>query len=233
MIAIPDVEALPLGFGNPAAPRSAVQLLEHVAGKIAFVRNEIDRIVRTWRCFAHLLQVVLSDLERLAQSRRITLISFVNLGGDHRAAVQIHRMLRLVGQVRPPILHLGDLGLGIDRRTPILVREGLVLAPAVQPNEIFRRGGLDAAFLGHAQKHLAVALAGVTAHDGAQRRIGLHGRSVDADTPPQNQTRLGQHLENPGKDCFVDSQRQPGTRAAQRGMVWDRLVWRQLQELPQ
>ena len=61
-------------------------------------------------------------------------------------------MFRLVGQVRPPVLHLGDLGLGIDRRPPILVREGLVLALTVQPDEIVCRGCLDATFLGHARR---------------------------------------------------------------------------------
>lgn len=134
MIAVPGVETLPLGFGNPAAPRAAIQPLEHVTGKIAFISHKIDRIVRAGWCFAHLLQVVLGGLERLAQGRRITLIGFVNHGGNHRAAVQIHRMFRLVGQMRPAVLQLGGLGFGIDRRTPILVGKGLVFALAVQPD---------------------------------------------------------------------------------------------------
>ena len=93
VIAVPDVETLPLGFGI----RLRQGLLEHVTGKIAFIHHKIDGIVHIWWCLAHLLQVVLGGLERLAQGRRITLIGFVNFGGNHRIAVQSHRMFRLTG----------------------------------------------------------------------------------------------------------------------------------------
>jgi hypothetical protein len=42
-----------------------------------------------------------------------------------RAGLQIDRMLGLVGQMRAPVLHLGDLGIGIARMRPLVVPRSL------------------------------------------------------------------------------------------------------------
>ena len=72
----------------------------------------------------------------------------VQLRRHHRAGVQIHRVLGLVGQVRGAVLHLGDLGLGVAPGNPVLVRELLALALAVQTRQVLSRGCLDTALPG-------------------------------------------------------------------------------------
>ena len=90
------------------------------------------------------------------------------------AGVEIDRVLGLVGEMRATVLQLGDLGLWIGLAGPLLVRQLLAFAGAVDADEIVRIRRLDAALLGHLLQHFAIGPAIVPAHDGAQRGIGLH-----------------------------------------------------------
>ena len=83
-------------------------------------------------------------------------------------------MLGLVCEMGRAVLHPGDLGLRVALGDPILVRQFLALALAVQTHEVIGRGRLDAAFLGQMLQHFPVAFTRVAADDVAQRRIGLH-----------------------------------------------------------
>jgi hypothetical protein len=65
----------------------------------------------------------------------------VRLGGmdrrrHHDAGVEIDRALRFVGQMRRPVLHPGDLRLGVGRALPIGVRQRLALALAVEARQV-------------------------------------------------------------------------------------------------
>ena len=142
-------------------------------------------------------------------------------------------MLGLVGETRAAVLQLGDLGLGIARRGPVGVRQPLAFSLAVEPDQVVRRRRRDAALLGQPLEHLAVALAGVAPHDRAQRRVGLHGRGVDADPVALDQPVLRQPLQHPGEDRLVHLQRQARARPAQPGVVGHRLGRAQAQELAQ
>src|SRR3954463_5246215 len=82
----------------------------------------------------------------------------------------------LVGQMRGAVLHPGDARLGIGRRGPVSVRQGLVLAGAVEADQIRGTRRLDAAFPGQTPQHLLVILAAVPADQAAQRGIGRLGR---------------------------------------------------------
>ncbi len=128
----------------------------------------------------------------------------MQLGRHHRAGVQIHRVLGLVGQMRRAVLHLGDLGLGVALRNPIRVGKLLALALPLQTRQILGRGCLDAAFPGQALQHLPVAFAVGAPHDVPQRRVGLHGRGIDADALALDQPRLGDQHQNPVEDRRVD-----------------------------
>src|SRR4051812_2109786 len=75
---------------------------------------------------------------------------------DDDAGVEIDGVLGLVGQVRPTVLQLGDLGLWIGPADPLLVRQLLTLAGPVNTDEILRTRRLDAALLGHLRQHFAV-----------------------------------------------------------------------------
>ena len=131
----------------------------------------------------HRLEVCLGRRQGLGKRCRIALVGRVQLRRHHRAGVQIHRVLGLVGQVRGAVLHLGDLGLGVAPGNPVLVRELLALALAVQTRQVLSRGCLDTALLGQALQHPPVTLARVPPHDVAQRRVGLHGRGIHPDAP--------------------------------------------------
>ena len=142
-------------------------------------------------------------------------------------------MLGLVGEVRAPVLQLGDLGLGIGRRGPLRVRQPLALPLAVEPDQVLGRRRRDPALGGQTPEHLAVALAVVAPHDRAQGGVGLHGRGVDADALALDQAVLGQPLQHPGEDGLVHLQRQAAAGLAQPGVVRHRLGRAEAQELAQ
>ena len=95
------------------------------------------------------------------------------------------------------VLHPGDPGLGVAPGNPILVRQLLALALAVQMRQILGCRRLGAALPGQALQHLPVALTRVAPHDVPQRRVGLHGRSIHPDAVACHQTRLGDQRQNP------------------------------------
>jgi hypothetical protein len=59
--------------------------------------------------------------------RRVALISALHRDGDNRAGLEIDRVLGLVGQMRPAILHLRDSRVGIVWMGPIVI--GALLLP--------------------------------------------------------------------------------------------------------
>ena len=170
---------------------------------ITFVGDTFSRVLRR-RCRIHRLEVCLGLRQGLGKRRGVALIGRVQFGRHHRARVQIHRVLGLVGQMRRAILHLGDLGLGVALRNPIRVGKLLALALVLQTRQVLGRGCLDAAFPGQALQHLPVTFAVVAPHDVPQRRVGLHGRGIDADALALDQPRLGDQHQNPVEDRRVD-----------------------------
>ena len=87
-----------------------VALIGHTFGRIFGRRRHIHR-----------LEVCLGRRQGLGKRCRIALVGRVQLRRHHRAGVQIHRVLGLVGQVRGAVLHLGDLGLGVAPGNPVLI----------------------------------------------------------------------------------------------------------------
>ena len=151
---------------------------------------------------------------------------------DH-AGVEIDGVLRLVGKVRGAVLHPGDARLGIGRRRPVGVRQGLVLAGAVEADQILGTRRLDAALAGQTPQHLLVILAGIPPHQAAQRGIGLLGRGIDADPLGAYQIVLVRDLEQKAEHGVVDLQRQPRPGHAERRVVGHRLAIRQAQKAMQ
>jgi hypothetical protein len=58
---------------------------------------------------------------RFDDRRGIALVGVLQGDGNQGAGLQVHRMLGLVGQVRPAIFHLCDLRIGIPRMFPVFV----------------------------------------------------------------------------------------------------------------
>jgi len=58
--------------------------------------------------------------QRLLNRRGVALIS--SLGADDRARLEVDRLLGLMGQMGPTILHFRNLGVGIVRVGPVVIR---------------------------------------------------------------------------------------------------------------
>ena len=140
-------------------------------------------------------------------------------------------MLRLVGQMRRSVLHLGDPGVRVGRTLPVGVRQPLALALAVEARQVLGRRRLNPALLRHPRQHRAIALAAVAPHDRAQRGVGLHCRAVDADPLALHKAALGHELQHPAEHRLVRLVRQTRARARQPGMVGNLLPVRQPQEI--
>jgi hypothetical protein len=88
---------------------------------------------------AVVLNVRLRLFDLLGRSNRgfddrpgIALIGALHGHCNNDIGVEIDGVFSFVRQARPAVVHLGDLGVGIIRVRPILIR-GLLLAFAIQP----------------------------------------------------------------------------------------------------
>ena len=150
---------------------------------------------------------------------------------DHDDAGEVDRVLRLVGQMRRSVLHLGDPGVTVGRALPVGVRQRLALAlPVVEARQVLGARRVDAALFRHPRQHRAIALAAVAPHDRAQRGVGLHRRAVDADPLALHQAALGHELQHPAEHRLVRLVRQTRARARQPRMIGNPLDVRQPQE---
>jgi hypothetical protein len=67
--------------------------------------------------------------KRVSHGGRIALIRVLHCDANDHARVEIDRMLGLLGQMSPAILHLRDLGVGIVRMGPVMIRPLLLALP--------------------------------------------------------------------------------------------------------
>ena len=116
----------------------------------------------------------------LDDRRRVAGVRALQRDRDNRAGLQIDGVLGFVGQMRPAILHLRDLRIGIGRVRPVFVRRLLLPLP-IQPRQVLARRRLDARRLGEARQKLLIALAGVAPHDAPHRGVRLERGGVDRD----------------------------------------------------
>ena len=91
----------------------------------------------------HRVDLLARLLDRLAPRRGVAFVRWLHCHAQHRARVEVHRMLDLVRQVRSAILHLRDLRVGIVRVLPVVVR-ALVFPRFVELRQILTRRRLDA-----------------------------------------------------------------------------------------
>jgi len=94
---------------------------------VPFVGDQFARLVLR-RCGIDLRQVLLRRGERALDRRGVPVIGGMERRRDDDAGIEIDGVLGLVGQVRPTVLQLGDLGLWIGPADPLLVRQLLTLA---------------------------------------------------------------------------------------------------------
>ena len=117
-------------------------------------------------------------------------------------------MLRLVGQMRSPVLHLRDLAFRIARRLPLVVRH-LLLACPVEAASVLIGRILDSLLGEESLEIRLVVFAGVLADDVSHGRIGLERGRVDRHRLASQQLPLVQQLEHEDEHLLVNLHRQP------------------------
>ena len=206
------------GFGDARLPHAAVERLQLLTGMIAFVGGESAGLVLGWR-----------KPDRARDCAR-------RLQGSAKASS--YRLRRPDGSARPPRRPCRDRphalacrpdasfhpsssrswrqnrsGSSSQRSTASCLCACGRSAPNPPPSASRRRS------LGHPRQHFAIALAIVAANDGAQRRVGLHGRAVDAEPLAVHKTPLGYELQDPAKHLLMRLVRQTRTGPRQPGMI--------------
>ncbi len=178
---------------------------------IAFVRHDIARIFGRRR-EANLSEVLFRRRKRWVECRYVAFVGAVERRRHNDARFEINRVLQFVREMRRAVLHLDDLRVRIGLAPPILVRQLLAFALAIEPDEIIDRRRLDAALLGHARQHLTIGRSIVAAHDRPHRSVGLHRRTVDADPLAFHQATLGDDLQGKFEHFLMNFIRQAATR---------------------
>ena len=135
------------------------------------------------------------------------------------AGVEIDGVLGFVGQMGATVLQLGDLASGSVLLIHSCVREPLAWRSRSRRMRSSAFGVATPLSCAICVQHLAIALAVVAAHDGAQRRIGLHRRAIDADPLAFDQTLLGNELQHPAEDCLEHLVRQTSARLRQPRVI--------------
>jgi hypothetical protein len=95
--------------------------------------------------------------------------------------------------------------------------DSVLFLRAVEADQCGR--GLDAARPGQTTQHLLVILAGVPAHQTAQRSIGFLSRGIDADPASGHQVVLVRDLQDEAEHGMMNFQRQPRAGHAERCLI--------------
>ena len=134
--------------------------------------------------------------------------------------------------MRPAVLHLRDLRVGIVWMRPVVVR-GLLLPFPIDPRQVGTRRCSDPGRFGERGEKLLIALAAVAAHDAPQGRVRFQRRGVDPDRLTLHQVGRTQTLQNPGKHGPMRFERDQAPRPRNRRVVWRRLVQPDAQKIAQ
>ncbi len=137
-----------------------------------------------------------------------------------------------MSQMGAPILHLGDARVAVVRIDPLLVAP-LLFPLAVQSRQIFPRGRLNPGLPGQPFQKLLVALAVVTPHNRAQRRIGFQGGGINANPLAFEQSPVGQQSQYPEEHFPVRVDVDQPARPGDRRMIGHALIQPDSQEPPQ
>jgi hypothetical protein len=108
----------PIRFGDVAADAHRLEIDERLIAVIALVADDFFDALAVG---PHGLDLLGGFNQRFATGRRIAVVGVLHGQADDRSGLEIDRMLGLVRQMRPAVLHLGDLRVGIVRMRPIVV----------------------------------------------------------------------------------------------------------------
>lgn len=180
----------------------------------------------------HRFQMLRRRDQRGLHRRRVAVVCILHRHGHDRAGVQVDRVLRFVREMRPPILHLGDLRVGIMRMRPVVIG-ALLLASPIDPREVGTRRRADPGGLRQRREKLLIALAGITTDDAAKRRIRFQRGAVQAERRALQQLRRRQRLEHPHEHGLMGLEIDEPACTRDRRVIRRRLVQRQAEEVAQ
>ena len=127
-------------------------------------------------------------------------------------------MLGLVREMRPAVLHLGNLGVGIVRMGPVVIRAFLLPLP-IDARQIGARRRPDAGGLGERRHKLLIAFAAVASDDAPQCGVRFQRRGVHADRLAFDQAGRAQTLQDPREDGPMRFERNEPSRPRNRRVV--------------
>ena len=227
-------------LASPASP--ATVRLRHVAAQpqvgqcdhrlIAVVALVGDHLGHAATGPQHRFDLLRRRDQHLDHRGRVARTGILHGDADDRARLHVDRVLSLVGQVRPAVLHLRDLRVRVLRMRPILVRALLPPLP-VEARQLGAGRRRNAGRRRQSAQKRVVAFARIPAHDAPQRRVRLQRRRIDADRLPLEQAGVGYPLQHPGEDRLVRLDVDPAPRPPDRRVVGRGLRQRDVEELPQ
>ena len=224
----------------PAAP-PAIRL-RHVAAKpevgqrdhrlVAVVALVADDLGHTTIRRQHRFDLLGRRHRRLDHRRRVARVGVLDGHADDRARLQVHRVLRLVGQVGAAVLHLRDLRVRVLRVGPVVV--GTLLRPfPVEPGQLRPCRRRNAQRDGQSVQEGLVAFTGVPPDDTPHRCVRFQRRCIDPDRLALDESGVGQPLQHPRENRFVRLEVDPPPRARHRRVVRRGFVKRDVEERPQ
>ena len=171
--------------------------------------------------------------ERLSDRLGISLVGRVDLRSHRDPALDVHRVLDLVGHVRAAVLQPRDPRVSVRLALPLPVRDLLAAPLAVDPLKVLRRRVLDPLRLRQLLQVVLVRRPVRFPHDRLHRRVRFQGRRVDGHLSALENPFLAGHLHDPLEDVTVDPFRQLPPPARQRRVVRRLLCQLVAEKLPQ
>ena len=155
----------------------------------------------------------------LIDRRGVALVGALQRHRNDRAGLKIDGVLGLVRQMRAPVFHLRDAGIGIVRMCPVVIG-ALLLSLPIQTRQGRPRRRLDPRGLGQRRQKLVIALPGVAPYDAAHGRVRFERGRIDRQRFPFNQTRDSQTLKHPREHRPMGVQIDQSARPRYRRMIW-------------
>jgi hypothetical protein len=153
------------------------------------------------------------DLEGRFEGPGVAGIARMNHGRENRAAIQIDRVLGLVGEPGAPVLQPRDPGLRVDRADPVGVRDPLAGAGAIELAQLIRASPLVRA------SAPSIACQPVPSVRRTIARMAAFASRVDASTPTRRPWTNPRAASSPSTSANTASWTSRGSRPRVRDSV--------------
>jgi hypothetical protein len=163
--------------------------------------------------------------------RRVALVGGLQCHGNHRARLQIDRMLGFVGQMGGAILHLGDPRIRVARTHPLRVGHLLLTFP-VQLRQLFPARLLQPGLLGQFRQKLLILWRRYPAGQWTASPHWLPASWRPRPLSCPSAAAIGYHAQHPAKHFAVGIQIDQPPGAGEGGVIGGFLIEADVQEPP-